>query len=282
MHLFLGNFVDGLFLSSGIASDPDRIMSNMIESVELIRKEFEGYIHLKVIPGASYGLVKRACELADRVSINLEAPGKQRLTHLSEEKNFKVDILRRAAWIKNLVRRGYAQSGYTTQFVVGPAQESDLELTKMTNWMYNKLDLKRAYFSAFRPVDKTPLSESPSTPLRREHRLYQMDWLLRIYNFELKSLYSVFDERGRLPLDHDPKFVYAKQNEVFVDPNDTTYEELLTVPGIGPVSARRLETMRKFGRIDLKQLKNAGVVMKRALPFLDMNGRQMRLEAYAR
>jgi predicted DNA-binding helix-hairpin-helix protein len=282
MHLFYGNYVDGLFLSSGIAGDPDRTMSDMIQSVKLIRKEFNGYIHLKIIPGASYDLVKRACELADRVSINLEAPGKRRLAYLSEEKQFKTDILRRAAWVKNLIRKGLAQSGHTTQFVVGPADESDLELVKMSRWMYERLDLKRAYFSAFQPVENTPLSSTSRTPLIREHRLYQMDWLLRIYNFDLKSMMCVFHENGRLPIEHDPKFVYATQKEVFIKPSDATYSELLTVPGIGPTSARRLETMQKFGNIGIKQLKNAGVVLKRALPFLDLGGRQMRLSSYAR
>lgn len=280
LHLFYGNYIDGLFLSSGIYRGPDETMEMMVETVELIRKEFKGYIHMKIIPGSEYHLVKRACELADRVSINLEAPNKESLQILSDEKHLRQDILRRSAWAKNLIRKGLAQSGQTTQFVVGPGGESDYDLVKMSRWMYEKMELRRSYFSAFQPVGDTPFSNLSRTPLLREHRLYQMDWLLRVYKFDLRDMKRVFDENGNLPLDMDPKYLYAKEKGILVDPGDATKQELLSVPGIGPISANRIITMRKFGSITHEKLKRAGVVVKRALPFLRLEGRQTLLNDF--
>jgi putative DNA modification/repair radical SAM protein len=282
MHLYRGNYVEGLFLSSGIAGDPDRTMEKMVEAVTLLRKEFGGYVHLKIIPGSSYEMVKQACEAADRVSINLEAPGKDRLDCLSHDKNFKLDILRRAAWVKRMGHKGLIPSGHTTQFVVGPANETDKEIVRMSRWMYERMELKRAYFSAFMPVEDTPFEKMSRTPLLREHRLFQMDWLLRVYKMKLKELDCVFDEEGNLPMSHDPKYEFAVQKDITVDPNDSTYEELLLVPGIGPKSAKRIVYLRKFNKVDAKDLKRSGVVLKRALSFLDLHGKQTRLAAYAK
>jgi predicted DNA-binding helix-hairpin-helix protein len=179
-----------------------------------------------------------------------------------------------------LIKRGLAQSGQTTQFVVGPAGETDYDLVKMSNWMYERMELRRSYFSAFQPVQDTPFSQKSGTPLLREHRLYQMDWLLRVYEFNFKELECVFNEDGNLPLSMDPKYVYANENNVSVDPNEATKQELLTVPGIGPISANRIITIRKFGPLNQKKLKRAGVVVKRALPFLKISGQQLRLSDF--
>jgi predicted DNA-binding helix-hairpin-helix protein len=146
--------------------------------------------------------------------------------------------------------------------------------------MYERMELRRSYFSAFQPVTDTPFSGLSRTPLLREHRLYQMDWLLRIYKFDLKELSSVFNSEGNLPLGLDPKYVYARETNVLVDPNEATREELLRVPGIGPISASRIMTIRKFGPLTQDRLKRAGVVVKRALPFLKMGGQQMRLSDF--
>jgi putative DNA modification/repair radical SAM protein len=282
MHLYRGNYVDGLFLSSGVAGDPDRTMEMMIEGVALLRQEFTGYVHMKIIPGASYDLVKRACGVADRVSINVEAPGKDRLSCLSHDKDFKVDILRRAAWVKRMGHRGLIPSGHTTQFVVGPAGESDYEIMKLSRWLYDRMELKRAYYSAFMPVEDTPFERLSRTPLLREHRLFQMDWLTRVYKMKFKELRCVFDGDGNLPISHDPKYEYALQKNVSCDPNDATYEELLLVPGIGPTSAKRILYLRKFKKVGLSELRKSGAVLKRALNFIEMGGKQTRLAAYAK
>lgn len=279
------NVADGLFLSSGLGLDPVQTMEEMLETVELIRfkQGFDGYVHLKVLPGASYHQVKRACELANRVSVNQEAPSQGYLSELSSQKDLENDIIVRQRWMRDVLA-SFGKGGQTTQYVVGAAGESDLEILRSVCYNYLELDMDRAYFSAFAPVPDTPLGSKPPTPSLREHRLYQADFLLRIYRFELKELVEILDERGMLPLNVDPKLACAVANkELFpLDVNEADFWELIRVPGIGLRTASRLVRYRsKYGSISSRrQLKELGVVISRALPFIRLNGWQSTLSEY--
>ncbi|MFX1520400.1 MAG: putative DNA modification/repair radical SAM protein [Promethearchaeota archaeon] len=295
LKVFLGlyerNYVEGLFLSSGIPKDPEIAMEKTLEVVESLRNNhyFNGYVHLKLLPGANHDQIKRACETADRVSINVEAPNQSRLSELCSTKRFMTDILKRMSWIYDFTKKGRmgAPAGQTTQFVVGASGESDLEILKRMEKLYGQMGLKRAYFSAFDPISGTPLEKVPKTPLIREVRLYQADFLHRFYNFSFKDLKCVLNEDNMFNLSIDVKLAYAFQNvELFpIDVNDEnmTLEELLRVPGIGPTSARRILKAKRAGfRFrNLKELARIGVVIKRANPFLEINGRrQTRIDTY--
>ncbi len=272
MGLYIQNYVEGLFLSSGVLGNPDKTTEKMLECVKLLRSKykFQGYIHFKILPGTSRELIKQADELADRLSINIEAPSKSRLSELSSVKDYKIDILRRQAWIKNMK----VQSGQTTQMVVGASDETDHEILKMADWEYQNMKLKRAYYSAFTPVPKTPLHFRDKTPLEREHRLYNVDFMMRKYGIKLKEFKPILNEENNLPRG-DPKAHLAKQHfSEPVDINQASYDELIRVPGIGPRSAFRLIRLRKKSQAITKpsQLEPMGVVMKRAAPFLKVNG----------
>jgi predicted DNA-binding helix-hairpin-helix protein len=259
--------VVGLFLSSAVVKgNPDPVMEKMVESLEILRYKynFHGYVHLKALPGANYDLIKRGAELSSRMSINIEAPNKQRLNELSSTKEYKSDLLKRQAWIKKLNLR----EGQTTQMVVGGAEETDFEVLKMMRWEYEKMEMKRVYFSAFRPVCETPLEKREPVPGWREHRLYNTDWLLREYPFKLEEVREILVDE-MLP-NQDPKMLLAKQFfDSPVDVNEASYEELLRIPGIGPKTAKKLMSAR---RIDRKALHQAGVILKRADPFIKVNG----------
>jgi len=269
--------VQGLFLSSAICGGATRMMERMVATAELLRfqYEFRGYIHLKILPGADLACVERAAELADRLSINLEAPSQERLAHIANDKDFD-DLLAPMGLVKAITDRGrLVRAGQTTQFVVGAADETDREVMHTTHRLYRELGLARAYFSAFQPVVDTPLEDRPPTPLIREHRLYQADFLLRRYGFEFDDL--VFDEDGNLPRSSDPKMIWALTHpELFpVEVNLASREELLRVPGIGPQSAARILKLRRQGRFrSLQGLSEIGAVAKRAAPFILLDGRQ--------
>lgn len=272
MHLYLGNYVEGLFLSSAVSGDPDTTTETMLEAVRLLRQAhgFQGYVHFKVLPGTSRDLVKQAAELADRLSINIEAPSKGRLDELTSNKDFYQDIIRRQEWIRRLS----PASGQTTQIVVGGADETDSEILEAADWEYSQMGLRRVYYSAFAPLKRTPLADHDMTPLEREHRLYAVDFMMRKYGIPLGEFDSVM-VGGNLP-EGDPKVHLARQTLVGpVDVNTAEYDTLLRVPGIGPKSARRMIALREGGT-PLKtrsQLNSIGVVLKRADPFISVMGR---------
>ena len=278
-RLRAGGHAEGLFLSSSIARSPDADMARMIATAELVRRRFrfQGYIHLKVLPGASQAAIERAAQLADRISINLEAPGPEALGRIAMQKNFLKDILPQVAWIQQAVEdpRLRARS-HTTQFVVGAAGESDFEILHWADRLYRKTRLQRAYFSAYQvPDEDTPLSSLPAS-LVREHRLYQADFLLRRYGFNLNEL--VFQPEGLLSLEVDPKQAWAfRHPEIFpVDLAKAPIEILLRVPGIGPVSAKRICSIRSRGLSGIPEdLKKLGVVLKRAAPYSLWEGRAL-------
>ncbi|MFA5927869.1 MAG: putative DNA modification/repair radical SAM protein [Candidatus Margulisiibacteriota bacterium] len=273
IEFYKRNYVEGLFLSSGIKGSSAQTMSEMIKTVDIVRNvhHFNGYIHLKVLPGIEPAQIEEAARLATRLSINVEAPTQKALLQIAGEKDLEKDIIQPMALIQQQKKLGRLPGGHTTQFVVGAAGESDQEIMRTTFWLYQKRDLNRAYFSAFINSDAHLSKES----LTREHRLYQADFLYRKYKFTEKEI--VFNNDGLLDLDLDPKLALAlRQPAVFpLEVNKSSYEELLRVPGIGPQSGRRLVTIRREHRFtDLKELKNVGVVIKRAAPFITINGKK--------
>jgi predicted DNA-binding helix-hairpin-helix protein len=273
--------VEGLFLSSGIVPDANTTMEKMLATVERLRlKEgYTGYIHLKLIPGASFEYVERAVELADRVSLNLEAPNQARLNELAPDKEFASSMWGRLAWAAELMRRARAEGrkaarSLTTQFVVGAAGESDRELLETVSRAHRELDLRRAYFSAFHPIERSPFADMPSEDPIRAARLYQADFMLRDYGFSADEL--PFDENGLLPRDRTPKQAWAERNlHEPIEVNRASREMLLKVPGIGPrsvdriIAARRQTTLR-----DLSQLRALGVTTNWAAPYVLLDGKR--------
>lgn len=273
--------VDGLFLSSGIVPDADTTMEKMLATVERLRlrEGYTGYIHLKLIPGASYNLIERAVELADRVSLNLEAPNQERLSVLAPDKEFTESMWERMAWASQLIRRArregrQAARSLTTQFVVGAVGESDRELLETVQRAHRELGLWRAYFSAFHPIERSPLANQPAEDPTRALRLYQADFMLRDYGFSYAEL--PFDEQGLLPRDKTPKQAWAEQHlQEPVEVNCASREQLLRVPGIGPKSADKIMTARRQVQLrDLSQLRALGVTINWAAPYILLNGRR--------
>jgi predicted DNA-binding helix-hairpin-helix protein len=272
--------VDGLFLSSGIVPDANTTMEKMLATVERLRlKEgYTGYIHLKLIPGASFEYVERAVELADRVSLNLEAPNQARLNDLAPDKEFASSMWGRLAWAAELMRRGrqegrQAARSLTTQFVVGAVGESDRELLETVQRAHRELGLWRAYFSAFHPIAKSPFSDMPAEDPTRALRLYQSDFMLRDYGFRYDEL--PFDEAGLLPRDKTPKQAWAERHlHEPIEVNRAPRQQLLRIPGIGPKSADRILAARREARLrDITQLKALGVTTGWAAPYVLLDGR---------
>ena len=275
--------VDGLFLSSGIAGSV-RTMDRMIATVELVRQRYgyTGYVHLKILPDAEEAQIEQAVRLADRVSVNLEAPNPERLALLAPRKDFAqglMDPLRRAAAAIARGQGHWTKLGLTTQFVVGAAGESDRELLATTQRLYDELRLARAYFSAFSPVPDTPLEDQPPVHPTRQHRLYQSDFLMRYYGFRYEDF--VFDAQGNLALNEDPKVAWAEAHPEYfpVEVNRASQPALLRVPGIGPVSARRILEARRQGVLrSLGDLRKLGVIVARAAPYVLLNGQRPPLQ----
>ncbi len=279
-RLHRADLVDGIFLSSAVCAGANHTMDRMIACVELIRRQyqFDGYVHLKLLPGVSEAHIERALQLAHRVSVNLEAPNADRLGIIAPHKDFFEELARPMRIAKRLMDASggrLAPAGQTTQFVVGAAGEPDQEILSTTARLYDELDLRRAYFSAFQPVRGTPLDGLEPTPAWREHRLYQADWLLRFYGFTFDDL--VFDGTGNLPRQADPKMLYARAHpELFpVEVNRASREELLRVPGLGPRSVGRILSWRREGVLrELGDLRKAGAVADRAASFVLLEGRR--------
>ena len=293
MDLYSRHTVDGLFLSSGVAGSGSKTTERLVKVVEVIRKRygFKGYIHMKVMPGTEYQYVEAAYRLGTRLSVNIETPTAEMMQKLSAMKDLERDILAPMRWIDQLTRGDTNGAvGQATQLVVGAADESDWDIFKRIDQLYTEWNLKRVYYAAFRPVRYTPLEEHPQTPMAREHRLYQMDWLKRIYRFSNEELNIAFDRSGFLPLDTDPKTTIALENlDAYpVDINAATHEQLLRIPGLGPTSAQRIQQSRRRHTIGTwRDLEAMGVVRKRAWPFLVFPGhrppkaKQLRLDLFS-
>jgi predicted DNA-binding helix-hairpin-helix protein len=275
---------EGLFLSSGIAGGGVRTQDRLLDSIDILRRKhaFRGYVHLKIMPGSERDQVLQAMRLADRVSINLEAPNTERLRALAPHKIFLEELLQPLKWADEIRRTLPPEDTFkgrwpslVTQFVVGAVGESDLEILTTTAYLIRELRLKRAYFSAFSPVPDTPLeNHAPENPWR-EHRLYQASFLLRDYGFDLEDM--PFLQDGHLPLDVDPKLGWARMNlsETPVEVNRADRRELLRVPGLGPKGVDAILRARRRGTLrELRDLQKLGVIASRAAPFILMDGRQ--------
>jgi predicted DNA-binding helix-hairpin-helix protein len=270
MYLVRKAGVHGLFLSSGVAGDPDKTTQEMIKAVKLLRykHKFRGYIHFKVLPGTSKELIKQASELSNRMSINIEAPNKTTLSELSSCKDYKTDILRRQAWISKLSK------SQTTQILLTKLS-TDEDVLKMMKWEYEKLKLKRIYFSAFKPVKGTKMENEKAVKDSRQNHLYNADFLLRDYDFSLKEIKPILRE-GMLP-GEDPKLALAKANfDRAVDINELNYQELIRIPGIGPKTATKI-TKRKGKITTYEQLHKLGGSLKRAKPFIKVGGKTQKM-----
>jgi predicted DNA-binding helix-hairpin-helix protein len=277
LHYYQNHYAEGLFLSSGLPGDPDKGMENLVEVARLLRKEheYQGYIHLKILPGASYDQIKRAMSLADRISVNLESATPAGFSELTTTKDYHKDVLRRMKWIHRLKSRfpELAPAGQSTQLIVGANQENDADILKRVEWLNKNLKIKLSYLSPFIPIEDTPLNNhSPPEP-KRVPRLYQAQFLLNSYGFPVEEM--VLDESGHLFLEEDPKYLWAQIHpEHFpVEVNESSFNDLIKVPGIGPKSARKIIAARRSGHVftSLDQLKKIGVWIKRAEPFIKLN-----------
>ena len=247
--------VDGLFLSSGIANSADTTMTRMLDTLDIVRRkhQYEGYVHLKVMPGASDSVIRQSLKLANRISLNIESPTQADLANLSPDKDMKsgfFDTLFR-------IRKAITQAKYyqlktpslTTQFVVGAGQEKDSDVIRTTHLLYQQFGLKRVFYSPFRPIPQTPLAHRPATSITRAHRLYQADFLMRFYRFSPGDLY--FNSSGLLDSNIDPKMLWAQKNPHFypINLNQADYWRLLKIPGIGPASAKKIIRRRQHSHL---------------------------------
>ena len=287
------NYIEGLFLSTGVVRSPDYTMELLIQAVRTLREEyrFNGYIHLKLVPGADPLLVQQAGLWADRVSVNLELPTRESLQLLAPDKS-RDSVVQPMRQVNQLITVNraerkqsrkvprFAPAGQSTQLIVGASNESDRQIVQLSEQLYQRMELKRVYYSAFIPVNQdTRLPTRPVAPLRREHRLYQADWLLRYYGFTADELLD--EARPNLDNELDPKTGWALRHIALfpVEINRASYEELLRVPGIGVLSAQRIIRARRQGHLGLDDLVRLGVVMKRARYFITARGRSLETAA---
>ena len=288
IQFYRRNYIEGLFLSSGVLRSPDYTTEQMIEALRILREDygFNGYIHAKAIPGTSPELVYRLGLLADRLSVNIELPSEQGLRSLAPDKSRNA-ILRPMGLIRDQARRSkselakykhapaFAPAGQSTQLIVGATQDTDRHILHLTESLYAKYRLKRVFYSAYVPIVESSLLPSLDTkpPLLREHRLYQADWLLRFYGFRAEELLD--EQHPDFNPRIDPKCFWAicHPEQFPVEIMRAEYETLLRVPGIGPVSARRIVSARRVSHLRYEDLSRLGVVLKRAQFFITCGGR---------
>jgi predicted DNA-binding helix-hairpin-helix protein len=261
------NLIGGFFLTTGIPSDTDEVMGELIETARILRgRGYPGYLHLKILPGAQRGDIAEAARLADRVSLNVETTGESRLRSLSGIKDYANDILKRAGWIAEA-----APGRHTTQLVVGAAGETDREIFDCVTALYERVRPARVYYSAFRALRNTRLAGRENTPAWRSRRWYQVDYLIREYGYTREELLPLLDDCGTLAND-DPKAILARDRGP-VDPGSASYEELVRVPGIGTGTARAIIRMRECHPIRApRDLMMDTGCLRRALPYLAFAG----------
>ena len=278
------NYIEGLFLSSGIEYSPNRTMEKMYKAVYLLRNKygFAGYIHAKAIPNSDPEYIIKLGKLVDRMSVNIELPTKKSLALLAPQKSFKslvnpMNTIYKAKQLPELSNtkinnRSFIPGGQSTQIIVGASNDSDKSILLCSSNLYNKFKLKRVYYSAYVPVIKNNLLPSlfSTPPKLREHRLYQADWLMRFYGYKAEELLD--DLNPNFDLNLDPKFNWALNNlNLFpIDIYKASYYELLRIPGIGPTSAKRIIESRRYSNLNSLSLKKMGVVMKRAKYFISI------------
>ena len=289
MNFYRRNYIEGLFLSSGVIKNADYTMEQMIAVAKKLRLEenFNGYIHMKVIPGASRELIHEIGLYVDRVSVNIELAENKALKLLAPDKkpndiSTSMGLIRRNQ-IQNIEEKklfkstpSFIPAGQTTQMIIGAGGESDFAILNRSENLYKNFGLKRVYYSAYVPVNKSGiLANTDAVPMLREHRIYQADWLLRFYNFKAEE---ILDEKNPFidPL-LDPKANWAVQNwHLFpMEINRASYKDLIRIPGIGVTSAKRIVMARRHNVIKYEHLKKLGVVIKRAKYFITVNGEFM-------
>ncbi len=288
IEFYKRNYIEGLFLSSGVVKSPDHTMQLLIETISILRNEFffGGYIHVKTIPGASQESILILGQLVDRLSVNVEFCSSKALSLLAPDKKPQ-DIVAPMAFIhdkktelmdfrKNFLKAPeFVPAGQSTQMIIGAVNERDYHILTLSENLYKQYEMKRVYYSAYIPVNTHPNlpAVTSAPPLLREHRLYQADWLLRFYHFDAREL--VTKENPDLSLQMDPKCGWAMQHlDLFpVEINRADYETLLRVPGIGVLSARRIIAARRTQGLNLEDAKKIGIVMKRAVYFITCNGK---------
>lgn len=291
MEFYRRNYIEGLFLSSGVLKSPDYTMELIYAALYKLRHvyNFQGYVHVKAIPGADQRLIQMTGYLADRMSVNMELPTAESLRLLAPHKSRK-NILAPMRLVQEKMKENrqeitvyrsaprFVPAGQSTQMIIGATPETDYQILRVTESLYKKFDLKRVFFSAFVPVNEDkalPSIREQGPPLLREHRLYQADWLLRFYHFEADELLD--EENPNFNVLLDPKCCWAlKHLETFpVEINRADYYTLLRVPGIGYKSAGRIVKARRLGSLEFEDLKKMGVVLKRALYFITCGGKMM-------
>lgn len=288
LEFYRRNYIEGLFLSSGVLRSPDYTMEQMIQALQLLRYQhnFWGYIHAKIIPGASPELVRCLGQLADRISINVELPSEQSLRRLAPHKKreaifspmkqiYQESRQNRQALAVYKKTQQFAPAGQATQMIIGASPETDYQIITLAAAMYGRYGLKRVFYSAYIPAVEDSLLPALDIkpPLLREHRLYQADWLLRQYGFGAEEILSPEAPNFNPYLDPKCNWAINHLQEFPVDVNSAALEDLLRVPGIGPTSARRIVTARRNGRLGLVELKRMGVVLKRAQYFISTSDR---------
>ncbi|MBP1764076.1 MAG: putative modification/repair radical protein [Firmicutes bacterium] len=289
INFYRRNYIEGLFLSSGVLKNPDYTTERMIEALRILREEyrFSGYIHAKAIPGTDRVLIARLGLLADRMSVNIELPSQNSLRLLAPDKS-KHSILMPMGYIQNRIQENskdlvkyrsvpkFAPAGQSTQMIIGATPDTDWQILNLTESLYKTYKLKRVFFSAYMPVTENSLLPALETkpPLLREHRLYQADWLLRYYGFAANELLDQNQQSFNPYI--DPKCNWALRHMEFfpVDVNRASYNSLLRVPGIGVLSAKRILTARRTATLTFAGLKKLGVVLKRAQYFITCSGKQ--------
>ncbi|WPU91155.1 putative DNA modification/repair radical SAM protein [Mucilaginibacter sabulilitoris] len=289
INFYRRNYIEGLFLSSGIFKNADYTMERLVRVAKKLRHEhnFNGYIHLKSIPGASDELMREAGLYADRLSVNLEMPTEAGLKLLAPDKNHQ-DMIDPMNFLKNeIIQRTeekklfkkapmFAPAGQSTQVIIGATPENDQQILQSANYFYKNFNLKRVYYSGYVPVlkDKRLPALNTSVPMVRENRLYQADWLMRFYGFHVNEI--VDNDQPLLDLDIDPKLGWAIRNmQVFpIDINKADLQMILRVPGIGLQSAQKIVSARKFAKLGWEQLKRIGVAINRARYFITCKNKE--------
>lgn len=295
INFYRRNYIAGLFLSSGILKNADYTMERLVAVAKKLRLEenFNGYIHLKSIPGASDELMREAGLYADRLSVNIEIPTKEGLKRLAPDKNH-ADFIKPMTKVKNEITQyksekkiikstpKYAPAGQSTQMIIGASGENDMQIMYTSDYLYNKFDLKRVYYSGYIPIsyDKRLPMIGTEVPVLRENRLYQTDWLLRFYGFDVREILN--PDNPNLDIDIDPKLSWALRNlnQFPVDVNKADKMMLARVPGLGMVSMNKILNARRFRHLNWEHLKAIGVKLNRAKYFITCNSRYFETKEY--
>ena len=275
MNFYKRNYIEGLFLSSGIIKSPDYTMEKIIETIYLLRNKyhFNGYIHAKAIPGASEYLLKKLGRLVDRLSANIELPTEDGLKLLAPNKD-ENKITNIMKTIKVNKSKTFTPAGQSTQMIVGAVKETDLDILGKSENLYKNYSLKRVFYSAYVPVNNDKLLPSiKSPPLVRENRLYQADWLLRYYNYKVDNLLSIDNPNFNLLLDPKADWALRHLDEYPKEINEASYYDLLKIPGIGPKSAKKIISNRRYYKLEFNDLKKMNISIKRAKYFILCNGK---------